>query len=362
MAKNKNHLAWHILAGLIFMALPAIISPHPPGEKDYLLSGPTIRDFISNGMMLIFFYFNYYFLISKLYFRKHYVWYGLILVITMLIIIFVPSLMTGFNPFSHAEFTGKMPDVSIQDHHLPNNFRGGPKGHNQDITSFLYMVNHNILLFVSVILFSILLKTSDRLLLSEKSKHDAELGSLKSQIQPHFLFNTLNSIYVMAIREQSLNTANSILKLSGLMRFVVSETGRKYVSLEKELAYLNDYIELQKLRLDKKVKLNYMVENKGEGCKIAPLLLMPFIENAFKHGVNPDEDSKINIYIRVEGKLLEMLVENNKVKVLLEEHETSGQGIQNTMERLELIYPKKHQLTIKETPQQYRVALSINLS
>lgn len=362
MAKNKNHLSWHILAGLIFMALPAIISPHPPGAKDYLLSGPTIRDFISNGMMLLFFYFNYYFLINKLYFRKQYIGYALILFIAMLIIIFVPSLMTGFNPFSHAEFAGKMPEVPIQEHHMPNNFRGGPRGHNQDISGFLSMVNHNILLFVSVILFSILLKTSDRLLLSEKSKHDAELGSLKSQIQPHFLFNTLNSIYVMAVREKSLNTANSILKLSGLMRFVVSETGRKYVSLEKELAYLNDYIELQKLRLDKKVKLNYMVENHENSLQIAPLLLMPFIENAFKHGVNPDEDSQINIFVRVKDRAVYMEVENNKVKVLLEEHETSGQGIQNTMERLELIYPKKHQLTIKESPQQYRVELSINLS
>ncbi|WP_200978668.1 sensor histidine kinase [Echinicola sp. 20G] len=234
--------------------------------------------------------------------------------------------------------------------------------HEQNLTTFLTMVSHNILLLVSVILFSILLKTSDRLLTTEKAKHDAELGSLRNQIKPHFLFNTLNSIYAMAVRDKSSGTASSILKLSGLMRYVVSETGRQYVPLEKELAYLNDYVELQKIRLDKKVKFYYAVQGSPIGYKIAPLLLIPFIENAFKHGVNPDEDSQINISINVMDKTLDLIVENNKVKVLLDEHETSGRGILNAKERLSLLYPKKHLLTLNEDEYLYRVHLNLELS
>jgi LytS/YehU family sensor histidine kinase len=131
------------------------------------------------------------------------------------------------------------------------------------------------------------------------------------------------------------------------------------VSLEKEIAYINDYIELQKLRLDKRVQLSYETVGAAQGKTIAPLLLIPFIENAFKYGVNPDEDSRINILVRINESELDMVVENNKVKVTLNPHERSGLGIENTRLRLNLWYPAKHLLDMSDNDKQFRVHLII---
>lgn len=196
---------------------------------------------------------------------------------------------------------------------------------------------------------------------TEEAKHKAELIALKGQINPHFLFNTLNGLYGLAVRDKSTSTATGILKLSGMMRYVVSETGNGFVSLEKELSYINDYIELQKLRLDKRIRLSYKVTGMINKQQLAPLTLMPFIENAFKHGVNPDDDSNINILIELDEREIRLTVENNKVKVALAPHEKSGKGIENTKSRLNLLYPSRHFLIIDEDEKTFRVQLTIQL-
>lgn len=223
-------------------------------------------------------------------------------------------------------------------------------------------IKHHIYLFAAVVLFSVLLKVRIRLLETEQAKHKAEVVSLKDQINPHFLFNTLNGLYALAVRDKSTATATGILKLSGLMRYVVTETGNGFVSMEKEIAYINDYIELQKLRLDKRIQLSYKVFGSIENQQIAPLMLIPFIENAFKHGVNPDEDSNINIMFEVTTSEIKLVVENNKVRVALSPHEKSGKGIENTKSRLKLLYPSRHFLILSEDEKHFRVQLTIQLS
>jgi len=349
MAVSRKILVWHIVGCVVFLTLPVFLFPHPPEEKDFIFSRPTQRDFIGNVIMLGIFYLNYFLLIPKLFQRRKYAIYVLCIVIGFLIIAIVPSLLTGHRLF-YKEISMDMPTVTDV-HRLPK-----PEGF-----TFVEEIRHHIFLYVAIILFSILLKIRDRLLDIEQARHQAEVVALKDQINPHFLFNVLNCLYGLAVRDKSASTATGILKLSGMMRYVVTETGNGMVSLEKEISYINDFIELQKLRLDKRIQLSYRVVGDAGARKIAPLTLMPFIENAFKHGVNPDEDSHINILIEVYGRELKLVVENNKVNVDLAPYERSGKGIENTKSRLALLYPLRHFLIVNEDDKHFRVQLTIQL-
>jgi hypothetical protein len=350
MITNRKYLVWHITGCILFLALPLFLFPHPPGEKDFIFSKPTQRDFIGNIIMLAFFYINYFLLIPKLYYKQKYIAYAIAIIAGFLIITLVPSFLTGHNPFS------KSMDIS-----LPPGMHPMP-GVKPDGFTFIEEIRHHIFLYVAVILFSVLLRVRSRLFKTEIARNNAEILSLKAQINPHFLFNTMNNIYALSVREKASATASSILKLSGLMRYVVTETGHGFVSLDKEISYINDYIELQRMRLDKRVALSYKVSGNITGQQIAPLLMIPFIENAFKHGVNPDEDSSINIHIEITGLELKIIVENNKVKVALDPHMKSGHGIENTKSRLQLLYPSRHFLILSEDDNHFRVHLTIHLT
>ena len=312
-----------------------------------------LKDFATNCLMLVFFYVNYYVLIPRLFFQRKYPIYALFIIVCFIAICTIPLPLKA-----------KRTDRFMPPRESPNRFdnsnglRPPPKPRGPD---FLRENMYNLHMFSIVVLFSILLKVRLRLSQTEQAHHQAELVSLKEQINPHFLFNTLNGIYALAIRDKSSTTASAILKLSGLMRYVVTETSQEFVDLEKEISYINDYIELQKLRLDKRVQLSYEVVGNSYSKRIAPLLLVPFIENAFKYGVNPDEQSNINIRIEIMDSELKMMVENNKVKVSLSPFEQSGKGIENTKLRLRLLYPSKHSLNLSEGEKQFRVQLTIQL-
>jgi LytS/YehU family sensor histidine kinase len=199
------------------------------------------------------------------------------------------------------------------------------------------------------------LKMSNLWKQTQKEKLDAELLYLKAQINPHFLFNTLNSIYSLAIVKSDM-TASAIVKLSGMMRYVLSEAHLETVSLQKETAYISDYIELQKLRLTESANLHFILTGYNTGKQIAPLLLIPFIENAFKFGVNPEKKSEISIHIDIEESHLFLFVKNDKVN---DSAEHNGLGIANTQSRLQLLYPGKHELNITDTENQFSVSLKI---
>lgn len=340
---------WHLLGCLLFLALPVVLSPRPPEEAGYLNSPATIRDFLAHGFMLSFFYANYYFLIPKLYFTRRYVLYCACIIIFFLIICIAPSWMLGYAPWSSAMQAVHTPYVpnAQQQKMVPTTM------------AFVHQIKHHIYLFVTVVLFSVLLKVRGRLLATEQASHDAEILSLKNQINPHFLFNTLNGLYAMAVRDKSSATATGILKLSGLMRYVVTETGHGPVLLEKEIAYINDYIELQRMRLAVQSGLSYTVNGIIDQQKIEPLMLVPFIENAFKHGVNPDRETVINIQIDITAKALRLSVENYKTQMKLSSYAKSGVGLENTKLRLQLLYPSKHFLLIDEDDTHFRVQLTL---
>ena len=229
------------------------------------------------------------------------------------------------------------------------------------VWDYLASINYQLLLFAVVVLFSILLKLREALFQTEQARSLAEIGSLKSQINPHFLFNTLNSIYALSIREQADKTGKSLLKLSGMMRYVVNDTSQERVLLGQEVGYLENYLELQRLRLPENFEVS--LEKKGDFASktIAPLLLIPFVENAFKHGVSPEEPGQIQIRIHLEGNVLEFDVRNRTVSHELAIHEQSGMGIENTKNRLNLIYGSAHSLELGEKNGYFGVNLKMTL-
>ncbi|WP_234645017.1 sensor histidine kinase [Dyadobacter sp. CY356] len=208
-------------------------------------------------------------------------------------------------------------------------------------------------------LISILIQATNRLRKVENDQLQAELRQLKAQIQPHFLFNTLNSIYALAIRGDE-RTADTIVQLSNFLRYIIKDANQEHVSLTTEINYINNYIGLQKARLRDAVQVDYRVDGDTNGFQIAPLILFSFIENAFKYGVNPEEDSPIDIHIKINEDGLDFVVSNNKVEINHLEAST-GIGLSNTKERLRLIYPAAHELTIDDTGKKFLVVLNLRL-
>jgi sensor histidine kinase YesM len=199
----------------------------------------------------------------------------------------------------------------------------------------------------------------------DRQRINTELSYLKAQINPHFFFNTLNNIYALTNLDVS-KAQEALLKLSRMMRYVLYENQKNETLLSKEVRFIEDYIELMKMRLSSKVKLNIQIEEPKENLIIAPMLLLPFLENCFKHGVSSQHESEILIKVEVMGDTLFFETRNHIFPVnpdSPEAHE-NGIGLTNTQRRLSLIYPQKHRLKFgkDEAKQEYWVNLTINLS
>jgi len=193
----------------------------------------------------------------------------------------------------------------------------------------------------------------------EKEKISTELLFLKQQINPHFLFNAINSIYSLSI-SQMPETADAIIKLSSILRYMLYETDKKFVSLNSEIQVINNYIELQKLRLTDKVKLQYVVEGIISEYQIVPLLLLPLIENAFKHGIDNANNSFIGIMIEVKAGELYLTIINTIVPRNTSA-EGSGIGIKNIIRRLELLYPDAYSFESSTDSNVFKVNLKLKL-
>lgn len=195
----------------------------------------------------------------------------------------------------------------------------------------------------------------------KKAALESELSFLKSQVSPHFLFNTLNNIYSLTV-VKSDSAPDAVLKLAGLMRYMLHEANAPLVPVEKELNYLGDYIELQRLRLTEKVKINYEVKGNPGEARIQPLLLIPFVENAFKHGVSYSGESVIHIALECSAADLHLRVLNPVIAGGKEKKDNaSGVGLDNVKKRLALLYPDKHRLEISNDGRHFSVALYIQL-
>ena len=192
----------------------------------------------------------------------------------------------------------------------------------------------------------------------ERQRLTAELAFLKSQINPHFLFNSLNNIYSLAY-QKSEATPDAILKLSEIMRYMLYESNDNRVALEKEITYLQSFIELQKLRFKGKAHVILEVEGQIQNQNIVPLILISFVENAFKHGLATNKDHPIVINISVFEDNLLFTIKNKKNEQ--NKDQTGGIGMVNVVRRLDLTYPEKYKLSVENREHEYFSELYLNL-
>lgn len=328
-------LVWVLLLVIPYASTDQVFNLFDPASNiKYLLFCLVL-----STVLIIIFYFNYFFLIPKyLLAEKYWIYFSFLLLAIAAVFLLFGAV------FLFSDFTAE--SLSIK---------------NSIIEKVIPVIIVNaILLWILSIVSSILWAIYNRLKQTESEKLTAQIASLKSQINPHFLFNTLNNIYATAI-DTSPKAADMVDKLSEMMRYTMKDIQQDFVLLEDEINYVNNFIELQKLRLDRSVRLEYYSLENIPALQIAPMLLIPFIENAFKHGVNSEQKSHIKIEMKMNKTEFQLSVVNNKVSVQKDISERSGLGIENTKHRLNLIYPSKHLLVINDTEKEFSVSLHINL-
>lgn len=321
----------HVICWLAFIFLPLFIISEPMellnSSSDFIWSY-----LISCAILLIIFYFNYLWAIPQLFVKKRYVLYILITVGLFVCIVFIHTLLTPEN----------LSDVNG----LEN--------------------------LESLILRGLILKTLATYLISwfvffaqsyrnrELAVKNAELAQLKSQVNPHFLFNSLNSIYSLAMAKSD-QTAESVAQLSDIMRYVTDVSEKDSVSLSEELEYVRNYVELQRIRLTQKTSVKFEIQGDALSKRIPPLLFINFIENAFKYGVSNETEGVILFKFTVTERELELIVENKKAKQARSVDKMNSSGIKNAKRRLDHLYDLNYFLEIKESDVAFRVDLKVPL-
>ena len=327
----------HILVWTTFLLLQIVFfqssfENRPPELFDRIQHGFYQRFSIQSVIIIALFYVNYLILTPKYLFKKRIITYIVYIVICLIVSYFIEFFVVNY--------------FELRPHFFPRPFQ--------------------ISLFLPV--FIIVLSTSIKLLQKwfegeaqrkqlKTEKLNSELSSLKSQVNPHFLFNTLNGIYSLAYAKSD-KTAHAIVMLSQLMRYMLDESKNKYVELASEIEYISTFIELQKLRLFDNVIICFNVDGNDHGIKIQPLLLIPFIENAFKHGTDSKSNCTIEIKIKITNGSLQLIVINDIVKSS-KLKEKSGLGLHNIKRRLELEYGDKHELIIDRKENKFIVKLNL---
>jgi two-component system LytT family sensor kinase len=206
------------------------------------------------------------------------------------------------------------------------------------------------------------LSTQNKVLALQKENLQLELKALKAQVNPHFLFNTLNNIYALSL-QKSEQTPGMLLKLSSMMRYLLYECNVPQVALQKEIQFINNYIELEKIRHSKNVQINFSLSGNAANSEIAPLLLIPFVENSFKHGVNARIGKGwVDIHLSTLDDKISLSVVNSMAENHVNGSAQKGIGLENVKKRLELLYPGKHTLAIEPGNEKYSVNLAINLN
>ena len=240
----------------------------------------------------------------------------------------------------------------------------------RDFTLNDYRDNYTTLLtalsFVFIIVYSLVKNyiansKTQATLIAQKSQ--AELMALKAQINPHFLFNVLNNLYGSAIVEDSPKTSEGILQLSSIMRHVVEGTKNERIEVEKEVRFLNDYIELNKMRIPNRPNIRIVTEIFWDEnpTMIAPLLVIPYLENAFKYGISTTEECFIEMSFRIENQQLSFVCKNSIIKTNDKLEVGTGTGLDNTKRRLDLYYPTAYQLSTSSSDNVFEVNLGVKL-
>ena len=327
---NNN---WYILAHLMFwmcyLLFPLFVFPGWPNDGDEY--GLTYTTFISSFrvLMIPFFYFNYNWAVPECYFQlkfKQYSWTILFAMSVAICSIFL--IVYWVEGYYAVDCLTPLATFGIGMFHLV----------------FIFTISLGIQVF-------------KRWAIWEKEKLRLELSNLKMQVNPHFLFNSLNNIYTLSILNSD-KTAPSIASLSSIMKYVVYQAKNDFVPLVDEIGYIKDFVELQRIRLTTTSHLDFKVTGDMEGKSIHPLLFIAFIENAFKYGISTENHTLIIIHIEINDLEMNLRCENSKNNF----HESGPKtGIANSVQRLNLIYGKSYYLDIDDVGEKFKLHLKIPL-
>ena len=322
----------HILIWALLLLIPFFVFRNVPNNTGL----PGQFFFITNIYHIGLFYLNAYFLYPKLFTYKR--WW-----------IYIPVLIALINLTYYIKvYFLKLfyPDLIINS------------------------INHRIIFFPTIgfliasIIFRVILDRLNREKLEKERKAErlaSELKFLRSQISPHFLFNMMTNMVSLA-RQKSDLLEPSLLKLSDLLRYMLYESGEEKFQVSKEIIYLKNYIELQQLRFGEDVNLRFEIQDGNADCYIEPMLLIPFVENAFKHGIGIVDKPFIKIKLEIKEQHLFFSVINNYSTRGSSKDKSSGIGLANVKNRLNLLYPKKYKLLIDDDGSIYTVKLNLELT
>lgn len=352
ISDNKIVVALHAMAWAFLIIVPLYLT-NAFGGGDQQQIYQFYLHFLSAGII---FYLGYLWLVPKYFLRERKITYLIILIgltlITHFFTVFVNDYIL-FDPVKDSKFREAMNKITGKD----INFRPPMKAFG--------FYNH-ILTSALISGFAIGLGVMDKLKQNEKKqkelekeKLNSELAFLKNQISPHFFFNTLNNIYSL-IEIDGPIARESVLKLSKLMRYLLYESEQGETLISEEISFMNNYIDLMKLRINPRVELRVDFPVVFSDFSIPPLLFVPFIENAFKHGVSSRDRSFINIRMELGAEQIRFKIKNSIGKGRLAgDMEHSGIGLENVKKRLGLLYPGNHELKIEQDGATFQVELSI---
>lgn len=357
ITKNKNIVSViaHTAAWVCFFTLPYLVFFPRMLDSQYNMSDHMFASIVCNNVFLVvFYYLNTQILIPKLLMQEKWFLYITAVISCLIIFLIIPKYLAGIiSP----------PEIrTYQRPSLPNapgrTWQGRKRPLVEPFNMAIFFMVFTVGTCVAVI--QRWLKTEEHRKETESEKLNTELSFLKSQINPHFFFNTLNNIYSLAI-VKSEKTAPAVMKLSSIMRYILTETNNNLVPLQNEVDFTKNYIELQQVRLTEKTTINFNVVGEVDNKNIAPLLFIAFVENAFKYGVSTKSNSEINILIESQNDKIIFTASNYIVQSENNMTENTGIGINNVKRRLELMYPNKHQLSNTIKDNNYLVHLEISI-
>ena len=364
MKGKTTRIIFHILVWAVLMSLPVYSAKRFQMGSNFLISYYAIT--IINAIV---FYTNYLFLIPGLFFqKKRYRYY-----IAVMALVFIFYFISDFASEQISNIISKNGNSDQIIRQPGEELKLKPPPLQMRRPRFIIAVpNAHFIGYTSSSLFMVFLSLGLRLferqsgiekmqMEMEKAKLNAELALLKNQISPHFFFNTLNNIYSLIGRNNE-DSKNAVIKLSKMMRYVLNESGQDNKLLNDEIEFMNNYIDLMKLRIGAKTRLSVNFPAEYKDLMIPHLLFVSLIENAFKYGISVQEESYVNISLgcgenNIVFKCENGLPESNKEPIF----ESTGIGLKNLKKRLSLLYPDRHELEINRTKNRFEVNLIIRL-
>ena len=351
-------LLWVVFGLVLFFYQPYLSNIDVPYQF-------WVKQVIILGMLVIAYYVNSIILVPKFLLKNHTSYYFLFIIILVCGIIFLTGRVDrwlNLHQLMDAAFHKHWVAESTHKPGPPRPGKGGGRGPLDTIGIAIIALVLGISTSVTVI--QKWQKDKQEREELEKDKVTSELSFLKAQINPHFFFNTLNNIYALTVVDAEV-AGKAIHQLSRMMRYLLYDTQQGHTMLSQEIAFVKDYISLMQLRLTDVVRVNIDTPANLQDMPLAPMIFLPFVENAFKHGVSATQQSHIDITIFQKDKVLDLTVKNSIIKDNSVSVDTNiGIGLVNTRRRLDLLYPGKYKLNISElnAANEYTVHLVLDLS